>query len=137
MDNRTIKGMSKAQFLDECIEIANDINPNWQRDVFNMDNFIPNVIWTAPGDRNGFALSAIGARFFQQCLHLTPYTVEVKFLYSGDIIRLSKRMPWPYTAGRFEGSLMTKVGIYSQEVAVWAALYDNDLNALLDAYNPE
>ena len=137
MEARTIKGMPKAQFLSECIEIANKINPTWEQDVFSTDNFIPSVIWTSSCDSNGFALSAVGARFFQECLKLTPYTIEVRFLYSGDILKLSKRMPWPYTAGRFEGSLMTKVGIYSQEVAVWAALYDNDLDALLEAYSQD
>jgi len=137
MIERTIRGMPKAQFLAECIKLADELHPNWQRDIFQMANFIPSVIWTAANDSNGFALSTIGARFFQECLNITPYYIECRFLYSGDIIKLSKRMPWPYTAGRFEGSLMTKVGIYSQEVAVWAALYDNDLEALLDAYSLE
>jgi hypothetical protein len=137
METRTIKGMPKAQFLNECIKLADEINPSWEHDVFATDNFVPSVIWTSSCDSNGFALSTVGARFFQECLQLTPYFIECRFLYSGDIIKLSKRMPWPYTAGRFNGSLMTKIGIYSQEVAVWAALYDNDLEALLEAYSRE
>jgi hypothetical protein len=115
--------------------IANEINPNWEREIFNCDNFVPSVVWNSSNDTHGFALSFVGGKFFEQALQLTPYYLEVQFLYSKDLINLNKRMPWPYTAGRFEGSLVTKIGIYSEAVAVWAALYDNDLNALLEAYS--
>ena len=135
MTIRRIKGLSKAQFLERCMTIANEINPNWEREIFNCDNFVPSVVWNSSNDTHGFALSFVGGKFFEQALQLTPYYLEVQFLYSKDLINLNKRMPWPYTAGRFEGSLVTKIGIYSEAVAVWAALYDNDLNALLEAYS--
>ena len=137
MEKRTIKGLSKEQFVEECITIAALKNPGWERDIFNVDNFIPRLIWNTPAEDKGFALSTIGASFFENALGLTPYYLEVRFLYSKDLLELAKRMPWPYSSGRFEGSLITKVGIYSSEVAVWAALYDNDLNALLEAYSRE
>jgi len=134
---RKIKGLSKAEFLEKCIAIADELNPNWEREIFNCDNFVPNVVWNSANDNHGFALSFVGGKFFEQALQLTPYYLEVQFLYSKDLINLNKRMPWPYTAGRFEGSLVTKIGIYSSEVAVWAALYDNDLEQLLQAYSRE
>lgn len=137
MEIRKIKGLSKAEFLTKCIDIANEINPNWEQDIFKLDNLAPKLIWNSASDSHGFALSTVGAKFFEQALQLTPYYIEVKLLYSKDLINLNKRMPWPYVAGRFEGSLFTKIGIYSSEVAVWAALYDNDLEKLLEAYSRE
>ena len=134
---RKIKGLTKAEFLEKCMEKANELNPNWESDIFNCDNFVPSVIWNSANDAHGFALSFVGAKFFERALQLTPYYMEVRFLYSRDLLDLNKRMPWPYSAGRFEGALITKIGIYSQEVAVWAALYDNDLDALIEAYSME
>ena len=133
MEIRKIKGLTKAEFLEKAIKIADDLNPNWERDIFNCDNFVPSVVWNSANDTHGFALSFVGGKFFEQALQLTPYYLETRFLYSRDLLDLNKRMPWPYSASRFEGSLITKIGIYSQEVAVWAALYDNDLDALIEA----
>ncbi len=132
---RTIKGMSKKQFLAKCIILADELNSNWEQEFFNVDNFVPTSIWNSPSEIHGFALSFIGGKFFEQALQLTPYYIKTDLLYSKDLLDLNKRMPWPYTAGKFEGSLTTKVGIYSSEVAVWAALYDNDLELLLEAYS--
>lgn len=137
MEIRYLNGMTKAQFLEQCIEIADGLNPNWQQDIFHLDNFVPSIVWNTACDSRGFALSAIGGKFFEEALQLTPYYIECKFMYSGDILRLSKLMPWPYTSSKYEGSLITRIGIYSSEVAVWAALYDNDLELLLKAYSRE
>ena len=137
MESRKIQGMTKEQFLEKCLTIADQLNPTWEQDYFNVDNFVPATIWNSSSGIHGFALSFIGGKFFEQALQLTPYFLEVRLLYNKDLLNLNKRMPWPYTAGRFEGSLTTKIGIYSSEVAVWAALYDNDLDLLLEAYSRE
>ena len=132
---RKIKGMTKDIFLKECISIANRLNPTWEQDYFHVDNFVPTSIWNAVSNTRGFALSFIGGQFFEKALQLTPYYIKTDLLYSKDLINLNKRMPWPYIAGKYEGTLNTRIGIYSSEVAVWAALYNNDLERLLEAYS--
>ena len=135
MSVRKIQGLTKAEFLDMCLAKADELNPNWEQDYFHVNNFVPKTIWVNSGESSGFALTPIGGRFFECALQLEPYYIETHFMYSKDHITLSRRMPWPYTAGRFDGSLITKIGIFSREVAVWAALYDNDLEKLLQAYS--
>ena len=131
---RLIKGLTKDEFMTKCLEIADDINPTWERDIFKLDNLAPNLVWKSSSDQHGFSLSFVGGKFFEEALQLTPYYLNVEFLHSKDLLDLNKRMPWPYTVNRYDGSLITRIGIYSAEVAVWAALYDNDLNALIEAY---
>jgi len=127
--------MTKKKFLEECIIIADKLNPTWEQDFFHVNNFVPATIWNSVSNTHGFALSPLGGRFFEQALQLTPYYIKTDLLYSKDLVNLNKRMPWPYTVGKFDGSLNTKIGIYSAEVAVWAALYNNDLELLLEAYS--
>lgn len=135
MDERKVQGLTKAQFTEKCIEQANKINPNWERDVFKVENFNPKQIWASASSTSGLALSSIGTKFFNEALNLKPYTLEAKHMNSRTIIKLASTMPWPYTMARFPGMVETKIGIYSSEVAVWAALYDNDLQQLLEAYS--
>lgn len=130
-----IQGLTKAQFTEKCIEEANVINPNWEREVFGVETFNSKQIWASPSSTSGLALSSIGTRFFNECLGLKPYVLETKNMPSRTIIQLASTMPWPYTMAKFPGMVATKVGIYSSEVAVWAALYDNDLEQLIEAYS--
>jgi hypothetical protein len=135
MKERKIKGLTKAEFIETCIAKANEINPNWEREIFQVENFVPKVIWQSASPTSGLALSGIGAKFFNDALKLKPYFLDTKYLTSREIIKLAAIMPWPYAMATFPGVLTTRIAIYSAEVAVWAALYDNDLDKLLEAYS--
>ncbi len=127
---RKINGvLTKAEFSQECMLKADEINPTWVFDVFKWDDFDPDGMWTSADPTHGFSLSFTGKKFFDKALLLTPYNIETMVLYNRDLVSLFKHMPWPYTVD------VKTVGIYSSEVAVWAALYDNDLDELLKAYS--
>ena len=126
---RKINGITKAEFEKECISKADEINPGWLHDIFKWDDFNPGVMWTSAAPTHGFALSFTGKKFFDKALQLTPYYIETMVLYNKDLVDLYRYMPWPYTVDN------RTVGIYSSEVAVWAALYDNDLDELLKAFS--
>lgn len=126
--------MTKAEFADKCMIIAEELNPNWKQDIFQCDIFVPKIIWNSATAVHGLALSIAGGKFFEQALQLTPYYIKTRLLHSKELIDLNKVMPWPYTVTRVEQEFAVMVGIYSSEVAVWAALYDNDLEELLTAY---
>jgi len=135
MELRTIQGLTKEEFTQKCIDKADEINPKWEREVFHVTTFNPKLIWASPAPTSGLALSSIGTKFFNEALLLTPYHMEVDKLPNRLIIRLATNMPWPYTMARFPGMVATRIGIYSSEVAVWAALHDNDLERLLEGYS--
>lgn len=135
MDPRKIHGLTKAEFLETCIAKADELNPNWQREIFKVENFISKIIWQSSTPTTGFALSAVGSKFFNEALQLKPYYLDTKRLSSRSIIKLATTMPWPYAIATFPGVLTTRIAIYSSEVAVWAALYANDLDQLLEAYS--
>lgn len=126
---RKINGMTKAEFTAECIAKADKINPTWSRDIFTCDDFDSTLMWISADPTHGFSLSFAGKKFFDEVLQLTPYYIKTVLLYNKDLVDLNKHMPWPYTVD------FKTIGIYSSEVAVWAALYNNDLNALLKAYS--
>jgi hypothetical protein len=135
MEERKIHGLTKEEFTAKCMDQATAINPNWERDIFNVETFVPKMIWASASPTSGLALSSTGTKFFNEALGLQPYLLETKHMPSKTIIKLASAMPWPYTMARFPGMVATRIGIYSSEVAVWAALYDNDLEQLLEAYS--
>jgi len=139
---RRISGLSKSQFITECIKQADLNNPSWRQDIFSVyrhsedetTDAVSSLIWTAQSAFAGFALSRIGVKFFESGLNLIPYYINSEPLTSRGIVDLDKLMPWPYATAAFPGMTKMRIAIYSSEVAVWAALYDNDLDKLLDAY---
>ena len=135
MSERTVQGLTKAEFVQECMKQADQINPNWEKEIFGVETFNPKLIWASSTPTAGLALSGVGVRFFNEALQLEPYILETKFMPSKTIIKLASTMPWPYATARFPGHVATNIAIYSSEVAVWAALYDNDLEQLLEAYS--
>ena len=126
---RKINGLTKAEFVNKCILKADEINPTWSLDIFKSVDIDPKSIWKSADETHGFSLSFVGEIFFNEALQLTPYYIETMILYNKDLVNLNKHMPWPYVVD------IKKIGIYSSEVAVWAALCDNDLDALLKAYS--
>lgn len=129
-----IKGLTKEEFGLKCIELADDINPDWREEVFNVTKFEPDWIWKSPASRNhGFALTNAGAKLLEECLNVTPYVIVSSERASGELlVRLDKCMPWPYVIYPYIGE--TQVLLYSTEMAVWAALQDNDLMKLIEMF---
>jgi len=142
MDIRRISGLSKSQFITECIKQADIIGSYWRRNIFSVYGYsedettdaVSSLVWTAQSSFAGFALSGHGVKFFESGLNLIPYYINSKPLTSRGIVHLDKLMPWPYATSKLPGTAMMRIAIYSSEVAVWAALYNNNLDKLLNAY---
>ena len=117
-------------------EQAFDRNPNWQETIFKNGNVDKQSIWSAPGPKFGLNLSEVGLVFFQKALQIIPYNIKSNIrLTNHNIIRMNKLMPWPYYMARGAGFSHILISIYSSEVSIWAALYDNDIEKLLEAYS--
>lgn len=129
-----INGMTKSEFAEYLIGEADKINSKWQEERFFTNKEIESEwIWRSVGDQYGFALSALGINLFEKVLGITPYILEGDTNFNGDlVVRLDKYMPYPYYyTANLQGPLLF---IYSSEVTIMAALYNNDLNKLLDMY---
>ncbi len=140
---RTINGILKAEFTDRCFAKATEIDPEWPRKLYGRDEVKPEELWLAPSPSMGFSLTSIGNVFFEKALQLSPYIIDSNVRMTSDtIVKLDKLMPWPYYVGQMGGMRYTgmvpspniRFSLYSSEVAVWAALYDNDILKLLEAY---
>lgn len=129
-----INGLTKEKFAAFCYEKADELRPGWRKEVFFTDDEIPTEwIWKAPREDHGFALSALGINLLEKCLGMEPYIIETdRSLSSELILDLAHYMPWPYyIVPNLPGS---KLHIYSREVAVWAALQNNDIEKIIHMY---
>jgi hypothetical protein len=133
MTRRRIGSLSKEQFLDACIEKATAINSNWQQDSCKVKTVTSRHIWMSAAEDQGFALRPIGTLFFKDALQITPYYIAAQHITSQKIVTLNNVMPWPYSIEH--NAAVQNICIFSSEVAVWAALYGNSLDALLEAYS--
>jgi len=134
MPEMFIKGLTKVEFGNQCIELADGINPNWRQDVFKVKEFNPDWIWKSPASHNhGFALSNTGAKLLEECLCITPHVIHSSVRATGEIlVRLDKCMPWPYVIYPYLAE--TQVLLYSTEMTVWSALQDDDLIKLIETF---
>jgi len=134
MSLRTIKGLTKKEFIESCYELATKENPNWMMDDFKTDRFDDSWVWVTKASNSGFAVSKTGMRFLTKSLKIKPYIIEANpyRMLGSTIVKLDRYMPWPY---RMEHTVSGVIFyLFSSEVAVWAAMYDNDINKLLDIY---
>jgi len=138
---RTIKGKSKTEFMLDCFAKAREINPGWTKEIFHFngaydEETLTSLMWKNSSDVHGLQLSITGDLFFKQALKLDPYEIQIDSITGMRVVQMSKNLPWPYTVSllRPPGNGYT-VTLYSEEVAVWAALYGNDIDKLMEAYS--
>jgi len=144
MATRYIDGMTKHDFITSCFAKASEINSDWEQEVFSMPmgtakDSLDSLVWKSSADTYGLQLSVSGSLFFSSALQLTPYQIEVnsRDMSNKIMLGLSKYMPWPYAITYSTRNMESKyiISMYSSEVAVWAAMFDNNIERILESYN--